>query len=121
MWGVNTTLLLMQGSPNHNEVGVVQNQELLPVCLSYGDIVVIDPRVLRNDGVEERGDTSFFNTDFLVLEKSSTLDSYDDIFGMPGQSSVPVKLRVSKVCGGTKNINQGNVHAGGFCRRHAGS
>jgi hypothetical protein len=90
---------------------VVQNHEVPPICLSYRDMVVINAGMLRNYGVDKHGGTLFFNADWLVLEESSTLNGYDAIFGMPEQSSVPVRLRVSEVCGGTQNINQGNVHA----------
>jgi hypothetical protein len=97
----------MRRSSNQNEVGVVQNHEVPPICPSYRDMVVIDAGMLCNNGVDEHGGTLFFNADWLVLAKSSMLNGYDAIFGMPGQSSVPV----NEVCGGTQNINQGNVHA----------
>ena len=91
----------MRGSPNLNEVGVVRNHEVPPVCLSYGDMGVIVVGTLCNDGVDEHGGTVFLDADLLVLEKSSTLDGYDAILGMPGQSSVPVRLHVSELCGHT--------------------
>ena len=53
----------MRGSSNYNEVGVVQNHEVPPVCLSYRDMVIIAAGMLHNNGVDEHGSTLFFNAD----------------------------------------------------------
>ena len=61
----------------------------------------------------------FLNTDWLVLAKSSTLDGYDAIFGMPGQVTMASYVSVLQSRSGTlltiMRVNTGIFDDRGTC------